>query len=63
MHDIQRVLEVDAKTLQFSYSRLSSLMRTLKVVDLEEFVPVSAVADFLTLVSLPKYQEGFGNTW
>jgi len=59
LHEVQDKLQLDAKTLQFSYSRLSSLMRTLKVVDLERFVPVSQVADFLTLVATPKYKDGF----
>ncbi|GBG25571.1 DNA repair helicase XPD [Hondaea fermentalgiana] len=59
LHEVQDRLQLDAKTLQFSYSRLSSLMRTLKVVDLERFVPISQVADFLTLVATPKYKDGF----
>jgi len=59
LHELQNNLQLEAKTLQFSYSRLSSLMRTLKIVDLEEFVPISAVADFLTLVATPKYKDGF----
>jgi len=59
LHEVQNKLQVDGKTLQFSYTRLSSLMRTLKVIDLEEFVPISAVADFLTLVSTPAYKDGF----
>jgi len=57
--EVQDRLQLDPKTLQFAYTRLASLMRTLKVVDLERFLPVSQVADFLTLVATPKYKEGF----
>ena len=45
------------KTLKFSYSRLNSLMRTLEILDMEEYTPLQLVADFATLVST--YAEGF----
>uniref|UniRef100_A0A7S2WST0 DNA 5'-3' helicase n=1 Tax=Mucochytrium quahogii TaxID=96639 RepID=A0A7S2WST0_9STRA len=59
LYELQNSLQIDTKTLQFAYTRLSSLMQTLKVIDLEQFVPISQVADFLTLVATPKYKDGF----
>lgn len=41
---------IDGKTLRFCYERLSSLLKTLEIVDTEEYSPVSLVADFATLV-------------
>jgi len=35
------------------------LLRTLRIVDLEEFTPICQVADFLTLVATPDYKNGF----
>ena len=42
---------IDGKTLKFCYDRLTSLLKTLQVVDTEEFTAVSLVADFGTLVA------------
>lgn len=41
---------IDGKTLRFCYERLSSLLKTLEIVDTEEFSAVGLVADFATLV-------------
>ena len=59
LNELQIELQINAKTLQFSYSRLNSLLRTLKVIDLEEFISISAVCDFLTLVSTSMYKDSF----
>jgi len=59
LQKISQTLTLETKPFQFFYSRLSSLMRTLKIIDLEEFIPISQVSDFLTLVSTPKYKDGF----
>ena len=48
---------IDGKTLKFCYDRLTSLLKTLEVVDTEEYNAVSLVADFGTLVGT--YQSGF----
>ena len=45
------------KTLKFTYSRLNSLMKTLEILDMEEFGPLQLVADFATLIST--HIEGF----
>jgi hypothetical protein len=46
-----------AKTLCFCYDRLSSLMKTLEVTDVDDFTPIHLVADFATLVGT--YAKGF----
>ncbi len=48
---------IDGKTLKFCYDRLTSLLKTLEVVDMEEFNALSLVADFATLVGT--YSKGF----
>lgn len=48
---------VDAKTLKFCYDRLTSLLKTLEIVDTEEFGALSSVADFATLIGT--YDQGF----
>jgi DNA excision repair protein ERCC-2 len=45
------------KTLKFTYSRLNSLMKTLEILDMEEYTPLQLVADFATLIST--HTEGF----
>lgn len=53
----EQKLQIEAKPLKFAHARLDSLMRTLQVVDLDEYSSVSSVCDFLTLVST--YRDGF----
>jgi len=48
---------IDAKSLQFCYSRLNSLMRTLEIVDTDDLMGVQLVADFATLIGT--YDTGF----
>jgi DNA excision repair protein ERCC-2 len=50
-------MELDTKALRFCYSRLNSLLRTLEIVRLDDFTPLSLVADFCTLVGT--YSDGF----
>lgn len=54
---LSQTAAIDGKTLKFCYDRLTSLLKTLQVVDTEEFSAVSLVADFGTLVGT--YQRGF----
>ncbi|KAG1659685.1 hypothetical protein FOA52_004324 [Chlamydomonas sp. UWO 241] len=55
--DLERVVQVDAKTLRFCYDRLSSLMKTLEVTDTDDYQAVHLVADFATLIGT--YDKGF----
>ena len=48
---------IDSKTLKFCYDRLTSLLKTLQIVDTEEFSAISLVADFGTLVGT--YERGY----
>lgn len=45
------------KTLRFCYDRLSSLLKTLEITDLDDYNPIHLVADFATLVGT--YAKGF----
>ena len=45
------------KTLRFCYDRLSSLLKTLEITDMDDFMPIHMVADFATLVGT--YAKGF----
>ena len=47
----------DGKTLKFCYDRLTSLLKTLEVVDMDEFNALSLVANFAALVGT--YSKGF----
>ena len=46
-----------AKTLCFCYDRLSSLLKTLEITDVDDFTPIHLVADFATLIGT--YSQGF----
>lgn len=54
---LSQAAAIDGKTLKFCYDRLTSLLKTLQIVDTEEFSAVSLVADFGTLVGT--YQRGY----
>jgi len=56
---LEATLRMERKILQFSHARLDSLLRTLEVVDLDTYSPLTMVADFLTLVATPAYKSGF----
>jgi DNA excision repair protein ERCC-2 len=59
LHDLESTTGIQSKPLRFAHARLDSLMRTLRVVDLEEYNPIARVCDFLTLVATPAYAKGF----
>lgn len=44
-------LSVDTRPLRFAYSRLNSLMRTLEITSMDEYAPLTLVADFCTLIT------------
>lgn len=46
-----------AKTLCFCYDRLSSLLKTLEITNVDDFTPIHLVADFATLIGT--YDKGF----
>ena len=47
----------DRKPLRFSYSRLNSLLRTLEITAIEEYLPLQDITNFATLVAT--YLDGF----
>ena len=57
LSDLRNDTGQSPKTLKFTYSRLNSLMRTLEILDMEEYTPLQLVADFATLVST--HVDGF----
>ena len=56
LHHLRQDTNLEAAPLKFCYTRLSSLLRTLEVSNLDEFSYLSDVADFATL--LATYREG-----
>jgi len=56
LHRMQTVTSLEAKPLRFAYTRLQSLLRTLRVANVDEYAAVADVADFVTL--LATYSEG-----
>ena len=52
-----RAMSCAGKTLRFCYDRLSSLLKTLEITDMDDFMPIHMVADFATLVGT--YAKGF----
>eukprot|EP00584_Thalassiosira_punctigera_P019153 CAMPEP_0172571982 /NCGR_PEP_ID=MMETSP1067-20121228/133337_1 /TAXON_ID=265564 ORGANISM="Thalassiosira punctigera, Strain Tpunct2005C2" /NCGR_SAMPLE_ID=MMETSP1067 /ASSEMBLY_ACC=CAM_ASM_000444 /LENGTH=849 /DNA_ID=CAMNT_0013364431 /DNA_START=104 /DNA_END=2653 /DNA_ORIENTATION=+ len=56
LHRMITTTSLEAKPLKFAYSRLSSLLRTLQVPNLDDFNALTDVADFASLVST--YSEG-----
>lgn len=54
---IEQDSEMDSKSLKFCHERLRSLLNTLKVANLDEYTPITKVADFVTL--LGTYSQGF----
>ncbi|PVU86814.1 hypothetical protein BB560_006600 [Smittium megazygosporum] len=57
LQHLKEVTFIDRKPLQFSSQRLTSLVRTLEVTDLEDYWGLQKVSSFATLVST--YDEGF----
>jgi DNA excision repair protein ERCC-2 len=56
LHRMTNGTSLEAKPLRFAYSRLSSLLRTLQVANLDEYGSLTDVADFVSLLST--YSEG-----
>lgn len=56
LHRMMNGTSLEAKPLKFAYSRLTSLLRTLQVSNLDDFNALTDVADFVTLLST--YSEG-----
>ena len=56
LHRLTHGTALETKPLRFAYSRLSSLLRTLEVSNLDDFNSLTDVADFATL--LATYSEG-----
>lgn len=56
LHRLVTSTALEAKTLKFAHSRLSSLLRTLRVPNLDAFAALLDVADFAALVAT--YSEG-----
>lgn len=57
LHAMSTALSIDTRPLRFADSRLSSLMRTLEVTEMEDFLPLHLVTAFVTL--LTTYPVGF----
>lgn len=56
LHRMTNGTSLEAKPLRFAYSRLSSLLRTLQVSNLDDYNALTDVADFSSL--LATYSEG-----
>lgn len=56
LHRMITTTSLEVKPLKFAYTRLSSLLRTLQVPNLDDFTALSDVADFATLIAT--YSEG-----
>jgi DNA excision repair protein ERCC-2 len=56
LHRMITTTSLEAKPLKFAYSRLSSLLRTLQVPNLDDYNALADVADFASLVAT--YSEG-----
>ena len=57
LHEMQAVTSLERKPLQFTYTRLNSLLRTLEITSLDDFNALQDVANFATLVAT--YMDGF----
>jgi len=56
LHRMVTTTSLEAKPLKFAYARLSSLLRTLQVPNLDDYDALTDVADFASLVAT--YSEG-----
>ena len=57
LQNLKENTQIDRKPLRFCHERLSSLIRTLELSELEEFSNLERVSGFATLVST--YHKGF----
>jgi DNA excision repair protein ERCC-2 len=54
---LEQKMQVDARALRFCSDRLRSLFHTMKIPDIDRFLPLRVVADFATLMGT--YDKGF----
>lgn len=59
MYKLSEALSIDTKPLKFAYTRLNSLLRTLEVTDVDQYMPLQLVADFVTLLATYDKSGGF----
>lgn len=57
LRNLEEKTQVEAASMKFFYERLKSLFVALQVTELQEFMPISKVADFCTLIG--HYWKGF----
>jgi len=57
MNKMNHSIKTTQKALRYCYSRLNSLLRTLQIINTDDFTPLSIVADFCTILS--SYEKGF----
>lgn len=57
LKDIQTKVCIDRKPMRFCFERLRSLLKSLELVDIQNYAPLVLVANFATLVST--YTQGF----
>lgn len=57
LEHVKDLTYIDRKPLQFCAERLTSLVRTLELASIEDYLPLQQVASFATLVST--YEKGF----
>ncbi|TFJ99984.1 eukaryotic translation initiation factor 4 gamma 3 [Platysternon megacephalum] len=57
LKDVFEKVCIERKPLRFCAERLRSLLRTLEIVDIADFSPITLIANFATLVST--YAKGF----
>ena len=57
LYDLNFEHHIDGWTLESTHDRMTSLLNTLEIVDVDKYSPLSCVVDFCALVS--KYFKGF----
>ena len=57
LKEMKEKASLDQKPLRFCHERLSSMIRTLELTDLEGLINLEKIANFATLVGT--YQDGF----
>lgn len=57
LHSLQQQTSLERRTLKFTYTRLMSLLKTLEIVNLDDYLALQEVTNFITLMS--SYLEGF----
>jgi DNA excision repair protein ERCC-2 len=57
LHLLQEKTGLERKPLRFTQTRMTSLLRTLEITALDDFIAVNAIANFVTMVA--SYLEGF----